>query len=208
MLVLVVEDDSFTRMALVSTLRVAGIESISASNAGEAYGASKTSAADCALIDLHLGLGPNGIELAHALRRLKPSMGIVFLTSYASPRLLGPRMELPLGSVYLNKSDVREASNLVDALKKSVKRVVEKPEFQSRLEKLTDLQLETVRLVAEGYSNSEIARLRFVTEATIEKTISRVAKELGIDATPTQNQRIRIARAYLAESPSRSQDLE
>lgn len=201
MRILVVEDDSFTRMSIASTLRLAGMSTIEAGNAGDAFRFCKKEDFRAALIDVHLGLGPNGIELAHALRSIKPSLGIVFLTSYASPRLISPNMELPPGSIYINKSEVSEPETLLQALEKSTQRKSEKPSFKSRLDKLTDLQIETVRLVAEGYSNSEIAKLRFVTEATVEKTLARVARELGFAATPSKNQRIRIARAYLAESP-------
>lgn len=202
MLVLVVEDDSFTRLSIASTLRILGYSVCQASSASEGLRVGRELLPAAALIDLHLGLGPNGIELSSALRSLNPEIGVVFLTSYASPRLLDPKQKLPKGSIYLNKSQVAESEVLSRALEASVKHHPMKNDFVSKLDKLTDLQLETVRLVAQGYSNSEIAKKRFVTEATVEKTLSRVAKELGLELTPARNQRVRIAKAYLREVPT------
>lgn len=201
MLVLVVEDDSLTRLAIASTLRILGYSVCQAGSASEGLRVGKELKPIAALIDLHLGLGPNGIELANALRQVRPEIGVVFLTSYASPRLLDPKQKLPKGSIYLNKSQVNEPETLARALEESVKRQPVNNSFQSQLDRLTDLQIETVRMVAQGYSNSEIAKKRFVTEATVEKTLSRVAKELGLQLTPSKNQRVRIAKAFLSETP-------
>jgi DNA-binding NarL/FixJ family response regulator len=61
---------------------------------------------------------------------------------------------------------------------------------------LTDVQIETLKLVAEGLSNSEIAIQRSVSQKSIEQTIARVAKALGITPDSKSNQRVHIARVY------------
>jgi DNA-binding NarL/FixJ family response regulator len=50
--------------------------------------------------------------------------------------------------------------------------------------------------VAQGLSNAEIAKRRFIKEKSVELTISRMAKSLGIESNISANQRVHIARVY------------
>lgn len=61
---------------------------------------------------------------------------------------------------------------------------------------LTRTQVDTLRLVAEGHSNRQIARLRHVPEKTVEQTVARIAKKLGIVNRLETNQRVAIAQAF------------
>lgn len=45
---------------------------------------------------------------------------------------------------------------------------------------LSDIQIETLRYAAEGFTNAEIGRARFVSEKAIEQVLSRVAISLNI----------------------------
>jgi two-component system, NarL family, nitrate/nitrite response regulator NarL len=200
MRVLVVEDDGFTRLAISSALRSAELEVRSTGSASEALEIVGDWKPNSALLDLHLGSGPNGIDLAIALRRQIPRIGLVFLTSFTSPRLLSTNSKLPKGAKYLTKSSVQNSELIIQNLRDSLLPSNETAHFDSKLSKLTDLQIETLRLVAAGLSNSEIAKKRFVTEATVEKTIARASKALGLGPSPDQNQRVRIARFFLQET--------
>jgi len=196
---LVVEDDNFTRLSLVAALEQRGIEVVlQTGSAGDAVAASKDLVVSVAVLDLHLGSGPSGIDVAHALRRKNPSIGIVFLTSFSDPRLLNPSLPpLPGGSQYITKQSVTDIDTLVKAIMDSVtiKREV-KPEHNHAFGNLSDIQIETLRLVAQGLTNAEIAKRRFVKPKSVELTINRVAKALGITADATQNQRVHIAKVY------------
>ncbi len=68
--------------------------------------------------------------------------------------------------------------------------------FQSSLQKLTSVQLETLRLVAIGGSNAEIARIRTVTEKAVEHTITRILQALDITTNPRHNARVLLVREY------------
>jgi DNA-binding NarL/FixJ family response regulator len=61
---------------------------------------------------------------------------------------------------------------------------------------LTDSQVETMRLVAEGLSNAEIAERRCVTVGAVEVAVSRIARALGIQHDRAHNQRVMITREY------------
>jgi DNA-binding NarL/FixJ family response regulator len=64
------------------------------------------------------------------------------------------------------------------------------------LNDLSDKQIEMMRLVASGLSNSEIAKRQWITEAAVEKAISRLCKKLEIVVSKEQNLRVLIAGAY------------
>lgn len=64
------------------------------------------------------------------------------------------------------------------------------------MSQLSDVQLETLRLVAQGLSNTEIARRRQVTEKSIEASITRLLKSLNIPRDEGSNQRVQLARLY------------
>lgn len=198
--VLVLEDDPFTRISVVSALRHFGFNVVAEETTpANALDKAKLSHPEVAMLDLHLGKGATGLDVAKELRRHNPRIGIVMLTSFEDPRLLGPSLPpVPRGTVYLTK---RSVQNLT-LLKKAVLDAAEYAEGNSGVEhvsafgQLSDIQIETLRLVAQGFSNAEIARQRFVKEKSVELTISRVAKSLGILNSPSANQRVHIARVY------------
>jgi DNA-binding NarL/FixJ family response regulator len=74
------------------------------------------------------------------------------------------------------------------------------PGGRTVLGKLTATQVETLRYLAEGLSNAEIAKKRFVTERSIEVAISRIAKSLGLAPDATRNQRVHMAKVYFRSS--------
>jgi CheY-like chemotaxis protein len=116
MKILIVEDDPFTRSTLAGALSHEGVEvALSTGSAGEAMEFVKNQVVDAALLDLDLGIGPTGLDLAHALRRRLPEVGLVLLSSFADPRLTGRNLpDLPLGASYIEKRTIGDTSFLVD----------------------------------------------------------------------------------------------
>lgn len=203
--VMVVEDDAFMRSMVISALQMQEMdvvaESQSASFAIKTAGMIRP---DIAILDLNLGTGPTGIDLAIALRNVLPRIGIVLLTSYEDPRLHRPNLpQLPAGSVYLKKGDVSKVEVLIKAVNQAlsydVKRgkIVDNEDLRvSSLSQFTDIQIETMRLVAEGLSNSQIAEMRNVSEKSIEQTISRLAAIFDIKSAKEKNLRVQITNYY------------
>ena len=120
--VLVVDDDSFTRTTLKSTLAALDCKVVAeADAAGAALRMVAKARPDVALLDLDLGEGPTGIDLAHALRRSLPEIGIVMLSAYEEPRLMGAGQQpLPERSLYLVKRTITDAEQLGRALRLSI----------------------------------------------------------------------------------------
>jgi two-component system, NarL family, invasion response regulator UvrY len=103
--VLLVEDDVFSRSTLAAALLGANIEvKDQVAKASEAIRAVNKFSIDIAIIDLDLGPGANGIDIAIALRDINPRIGIIILTSYSDPRVANPNsLSLPKGSKFLTK---------------------------------------------------------------------------------------------------------
>jgi DNA-binding NarL/FixJ family response regulator len=196
--VLVVEDDNLTRITLTASLKASGITDVySARGVAEAIELATIRVPSTALIDLHLGPGPNGLDLARQLRSMNSRIGIVILTSYDDPRLLGENPDfIPSGTLYLRKSDISDISAVTKALQQSPGNHRLAGTNKTASLKLTQTQLEILKLIAEGHSNSEIARRRGVSEKAIEATISRLAAKLDVEKDSASNQRVHIARVY------------
>ena len=197
--VLLLEDEALLRLTLASTLPDETMSVVGAfGDAKSAVAAAAETPFDVLVTDLDLmqGPGPNGIVVANVVRRAHPEAGVVLLTSYADPRLIGAKLnQVPERTEYLRKQDVLEIEMLRAAIRRSVRRSFDADEAVPAVE-LTDTQIETMRLVAQGLSNAEIARQRVVTERAVEMSIYRIARNLGYSADATQNTRALIVRAY------------
>lgn len=195
--VAVVEDDALMRLAVVTALKQAGLDVVfEAATGTEAVDQAKKLKPDAAILDLHLGEGPTGIDVAVVLRRQNPKVALLFLTSFEDPRLLSTTLpELPFGSQYLAKSAVTEVGQILASLRAALNFDSENAPT-TNLGSLTKTQIEILKLVAAGHSNSEIAKQRFLTEKSVEVSISRIAKALGLKSDATQNQRVHIAQVY------------
>lgn len=197
---LVLEDDPFTRLSIVSALRHFGFDVVAEEALPQAaLERAQLTRPEVALLDLHLGKGATGLDVAKELRRNNPKIGIVMLTSFEDPRLLSPSLPpVPRGSVYLTKRSVQNLALIKTAVLEAAAAATNNTEVEHipAFGALTGVQIETLRLVAQGLSNAEIAKRRFVKEKSVELTISRVAKSLGIISSNSVNQRVHIARVY------------
>lgn len=194
--IIVIEDDDFTRFTLIATLKTNNFNVVAeANNAGLAISRAMEHRPDVALIDLDLGKGPTGIDLSIVLRKNLPEIGIVFLTSYKDPRLLRTSLpELPKGSIFLVKQDTNNPDHLTKRILEAVNQKNQNTNVDQQIETdFTDSQIETLKLLAEGLSNSEIAKKRFVTEKAVEVTIARLAKKFDVPYDSASNQRVVLA---------------
>lgn len=212
---LVVEDDAFTRVTLAESLRAQGVDVVLATErATEALEVARDRPVHAAFLDLHLGAGPTGVDLALALRRMHPRIGIVLLTSFDDPRLLSPTLPPPPpGTQYVTKRSVGGIDALVGALRDAIDAAAGRAadgrprptprataprerDAVTPVQALTDTQVETLRLVAQGLTNAEIARRRGVSEGSVEATITRLARALAVEPTASRNQRVHMAQVY------------
>jgi DNA-binding NarL/FixJ family response regulator len=199
---ILVEDDAFTRATLGDALVLQGFDvKARVATAAEALAAQKEFNPEVAVLDLDLGIGPTGIDVAIALRSRNPNIGIVFLTTYKDPRLIESNLpNLPDGAIYLNKLEMNSTVAIAGQISLAVLKPLARRTFPwsrtSPLSALSTLQIEIMKEIAQGLSTTEIARSRGVSEQAIDKSISRISKHLGIPKSADTNQRVQIVRAY------------
>lgn len=197
--VLLVEDDVFTRSTLSAALTGANFEiKGEVATAKEALAAIQKFSIDIAVLDLDLGPGANGIDIAYALRQLHPQIGIIILTSYTDPRVANPdSLPLPKGAKFITKSKLTDIRPLTKAIIE-LKHLPTAGRTMSQTEKsiFTENQLLVLQGVAEGLTTKEIAKRLKVSDKAVEGTITRLHALLELPKDLSFNSRVQLARAY------------
>lgn len=202
--VLVVEDDSFLRELIALALESHGFVVETAATAADARRVFSRGDHDSVVLDISLGSGPNGFDLADALREIAPHVAIVFLTNLPDSRFAGrdPKT-LPKGVTYLRKSSLDDINTLVGALDSTlrgqgIESFREDQDPDRPLSQLTQKQMDVLNLAAQGMSNAQIAQQRGVSVKAIEDTLARAAQALSIDTTHEGNIRVAAVRRFLS----------
>ena len=158
---------------------------------------------DAALLDILLGDGPNGVALAHLISRAYPGTAVIFLTRFPEPHAAGLIADdIPVGCGFLRKDRVTDTDYLVDAIEGALRDHA--ADFRADLHadhplaRLTRSQLEILRLVAEGLTNSAIARKRGTSASAVEQALSGIFRVLDIPHNPDVNRRLRAALIFVA----------
>ena len=148
---------------------------------------------DIVLLDIFLG-NSNGLDVAQQLQRACPETRIVIVTGYTDESHLlramriGVHGYLPkaqpsdemlaaLRSVYQGERVVGEARDITRVLHDYERLTKEQERVRSGL---TDLEIELVRLAAEGCSNKEIAARQFWSEVTVKRKMQDIYRKLQV----------------------------
>ena len=161
--VVVVENEPLMRDLIGKTLEGAGFKVTTAANAADAKRVHLAIDPDAMVIDIELGPGPDGFDLAASLIAESPEISIVFLTNLPDPRLVGKDAKsIPKNAAYLRKSNLVDSNELVDALN-SVLKNEDTSAYRHDLDgnrplaELSTKQLGVLRQIADGLSNQQIA---------------------------------------------------
>lgn len=188
--VLLVDDHPVVRSGVRAVLATEdGVSVIGEAGSGEeALPLARTLRPDVVLCDLRLGDGLDGVQTTAALRRLDPPPAVIILTTYDHDHDILRAVEAGAAG-YLLK-DVAPAT-IAAALKDAASgRMVLAPDMAQRVlatmgaprPNLSDREREVLRLVSAGYSNSEIARILFLTGATVKSHLVHVYTKLDVDS--------------------------
>jgi DNA-binding NarL/FixJ family response regulator len=201
--VLVVEDDSFLRDLLAVALERNGFVVETAASAADAKRVFNRGDHDAVMLDVSLGPGLDGFDLAQILRSQSPNVAVVFLTDLPDSRFAGKEPgELLPGIVYLRKSSLNDTQSLVVALDSALRGIDMNKYRQDQepdrpLGKLTRKQLAVLGLAARGLSNAQIAAERGVNVKAVEDTIARASNTLAMGHPEGANVRVTAVRRYL-----------
>lgn len=199
--ILILDCNRFELATLADSLRMQSLDVVGqAPDTAAALQLFRAVNPDALLINFQ-GCDDNCIELLRTLRKVKPELGIVILTDTSDLRLYGIRQEeLPAGTQLIEKSalnDLREIKSAIEIANRPGARTGWLAnDWNSSLNSLTDIQIETLRLLALGLSNSDIGRTRYVSEKSVEQTITRIAQHLHVVHEKGRNMRVILASEY------------
>jgi len=201
--IVLVEDDNLTRKMLGEVIASAGFQVALASTAAEAENICATFDPDAVVLDVDLGAGPNGFDLADSLSISSPGIAILFLTHLPDARFGGRSLsELPVGVAYLNKNKLVDGDSLLTALDAVMRGKAEDlprhdVDPQRPLANLSVSQIEVLRMVALGMDNAQIAESRGTSVRAVYSLISRALTVIGADEDLEGVGRVIAARAYM-----------
>jgi two-component system response regulator NreC len=142
---------------------------------------------DVLLLDLHMPGGPS-LSFIPEMRELAPETHIVVLTMQNSAAFI--RESLRAGAIgYVTKEAADE--DLVEAVRLAASdqpylhpglgaRLASEPEKTGNAGGLSDRELEVLRLVALGFTNTEIAQQLFLSTRTVESHLSHIQQKLRL----------------------------
>lgn len=188
--VLIVDDHPVVRTGLRAVLDGAADLVVvgEAATGEEALALTEQVRPDVVLCDLRLGEGMDGIATTAAIRALSPAPAVLILTTYdRDAEVLGA---IEAGAAGYLLKGVAPAT-ILEAVETAARggtylsadlatRVV--AGMRSPLPRLTDREVEVLRLLATGASNREMARTLFVTEATVKSHLVHIFTKLGVDS--------------------------
>lgn len=196
--VLVVEDEALTRSLIVEMLESAGFQVRACASAAEALRECRYFDPDAVVTDIDLGPGPSGLDLVETLGRTAPHVSVLVLSNYPILRQHPVHKERKLA--YLDKRHVGGSQELIAALESALRddRALTQAsgDADAAIARLSTPQLETLRLMAEGYSNAEIASRRGISKRATESLIRRTITALGIAPDERMNPRVQAVRLY------------
>jgi DNA-binding NarL/FixJ family response regulator len=147
---------------------------------------------DVAILDVRLPDG-SGVEVCREVRSNSPDVACVMLTSYADDEaLIASIMAGAAGYVLKQVGSL----DLLDTIRRAgageslldpalTDRVLERlrdgPKTDPRLASLTPQERKILDLIAEGYTNRQIAENLFLAEKTVKNYVSNLLAKLGME---------------------------
>jgi DNA-binding NarL/FixJ family response regulator len=212
--VVIAEDQALLREGLVALLREHEVDVVAQADDGagllRVVGGHKP---DLAIVDVRLPptFTDEGIRAAIEARSRFPGLAILILSQYVEPVYTAELMASGEGGIgYLLKERVGDVPAFVEAVRRvaaggtALDREVVAELVQSRggggqgeLAALTPREREVLSLMAEGRTNTAIARAIVVTQGAVEKHVSSIFSKLDLPHTDDDHRRVLAVLTYL-----------
>ncbi|WP_456940751.1 response regulator [Geodermatophilus sp. SYSU D00525] len=206
------EDSVLLREGLVRLLEEAGTTVAAAVGDGPSLVRAVTAERpDVAVVDVRMPPThtDEGLRAAVEVRRTVPGTAVLVLSQYVEVAYADELLADGRGGVgYLLKDRVTDLDQLLAALAEVVAGgTVLDPQVVAQLfarrraddpvRRLTPREREVLGLIAEGHSNTAIARQLVVTPGAVEKHTQRIFAKLGLAPDEDRNSRVMATLAYL-----------
>src|SRR3954449_6123860 len=209
--VVLADDDVLFREGLASLLERSGFEVVGQADDGaQLIRLVREQKPELAIVDIRMppDHATEGLDAAREIRAEFPRTGIVLLSAHVE---VEHAMEVLQGgdrTGYLLKSRVTDVDDFVDTLERVakggsvvdpalVKELVSARRRDDPLAVLSAREREVLALMAEGRSNSGIARRLWVTEGTVEKHVRSILAKLRLPETDDDHRRVLAVVTFL-----------
>jgi DNA-binding NarL/FixJ family response regulator len=210
--VAIAEDSVLLREGLIRILSSAGLDVVAAyDNADDLLMRVRSLPPDIAIVDIRLPPthSDEGMRAALHIRQHHPAVAVLVLSQYVE---LGLAIQLLAESAeavgYLLKDRISDIADFVGAVRrvanggsaidpKIVTTLLQRPQSENALTRLTPREREVLELMATGNSNQGIADRMTITLRAVEKYVTNVFDKLGIPATRQESRRVLAVLLYL-----------
>ena len=196
--VLLVDDESLTRETLRDYLRLdPSLHVVGEAADGQvALRQTVTLRPDLILMDMQMPV-LDGVGATAKIHAECPEVKILGLTTFATDRYVVDLLRAGASGYIVKDTKPRDliaaihtvlagesalspevSKYVIKGLEESIPAVV--PPNQGLLDKLTEKEMEVIRLLAQGMSNREMAKELFVTESTIKQRFVKVMEKMGV----------------------------
>lgn len=196
-LVIVVDDDSSLRRALVFLLESVGWKVIAYDSAEKLLaGLDDLTQPGCLILDIRMPV-MSGLELQRALNERDIRLPIIFLTGHADVSVAVQAMKF--GAFDFIEKPFKDQT-LLDAVSNAIRSDLSRRKenatrlmLSDRLSKLTSREMEVAKLVAEGLPYKTIGLHLDISERTVQVHCQNLRAKLGINSAAELTQMLLLA---------------
>jgi DNA-binding NarL/FixJ family response regulator len=209
--IVIAEDSVLLRDGLTRLLTGSGFEVAEAvPDAGALLRAVGEHRPDLVIVDVRMPPThtDEGIRAALVIRRQYPEVAVLVLSQYVEERYATDLLSVQTSAVgYLLKDRIAHVPEFLDAVRREAEggtaldpEVVAQLMVSRRadpLDRLTPRELEVLRLMAEGRSNSGIVAALKVSNSAVEKYVTNIFTKLDLPRTDTAHRRVLAVLKFL-----------
>jgi DNA-binding NarL/FixJ family response regulator len=210
--VVIADDDLLLREGLASLLTQAGYSVVGqAGDATELLDVVRTHRPELAIVDIRMppDHATEGLRAAQAIREEMPEIAILVLSAYVEVKHATTLLASGQRSGYLLKSRVANIDEFLESIDRLsrggsvidpslVVELLAARTADDPLKGITSREREVLALMAEGRTNSGIARRLWVTEGTVEKHVHSIFVKLRLPETDDDHRRVLAVVAFLS----------
>lgn len=210
--VVIADDDLLLREGIASVLTQAGYSVVGqAGDASELLSLVREHRPEVAIVDIRMppDHGTEGLRAAEAIREEMPETAILVLSAYVEVKHAAALLASGQRSGYLLKSRVANIDEFLESIDRLsrggsvvdpslVVELLATHAVNDPLEGLTARERDVLALMAEGRTNTGIARRLWVTEGTVEKHVHSIFVKLRLPETDDDHRRVLAVVAFLA----------
>ena len=210
--VIIADDAVLLREGLVRLLSEHGHEVVAVVGDGPSFvDVATAETPDVCIVDVRMPPShtDEGLRAAVAVREARPGTPILVLSQYVEVSYADDLLADRRGAIgYLLKDRVADVAAFLDALERVagggtvldpevVAQLFVRRKSQDRLSTITPREREVLALMAEGRSNTAIARALVVSEGAVEKHVRNIFTKLDLPPDDEINRRVLAVLAFL-----------